>query len=135
MSAGEIHARMARPATPPVHLSLCREPRKREMAPECGAHDATGLCASATIGDGRLNEALHTAQMTLRCDHHHPHVRAWRDASSLENDMADTTAQRTIYSIQWLYRLDTAFHGLPASSQRAAKESFLRALEGRDKGV
>jgi chlorite dismutase len=49
--------------------------------------------------------------------------------------MADTTARRTIYSIQWLYRLDPAFHDLPASGQRAAKESFLRALEGRDKGV
>jgi chlorite dismutase len=72
---------------------------------------------------------------TVRPDYHDHHVRAWRDAASLENDMADTTAQRTIYSIQWLYRLDPAFRQLAPAEQAAAKKSFLTALEGRDTSV
>lgn len=49
--------------------------------------------------------------------------------------MADTTAQRTIYSIQWLYRLDPAFRQIPTAEQAAAKKSFLTALEGREASV
>lgn len=49
--------------------------------------------------------------------------------------MSDTTASRTIYSIQWLYRLDPAFRGLAAGDQATAKKSFLRALEERDGSV
>lgn len=49
--------------------------------------------------------------------------------------MTDTTARRTIYSIQWLYRLDAAFRDLAASDQATAKQSFLRELEQRDGSV
>ena len=49
--------------------------------------------------------------------------------------MAETTPKRTIYSLTWIYRVDPAFHHLPASEQDASKAAFLAALEARDPSV
>jgi len=49
--------------------------------------------------------------------------------------MADTTSNQTIYSVDWLYRVDPAFHQLSEAERTRAKQDFLTALEQRDASV
>ncbi len=49
--------------------------------------------------------------------------------------MAETTPKRTIYSLTWIYRVDPAFHHLPAREQDSSKAAFLAALDARDPSV
>ncbi len=49
--------------------------------------------------------------------------------------MAETSPKQTIYSLTWIYRVDSAFHRLPAGEQDAAKAAFLAALDARDPSV
>lgn len=49
--------------------------------------------------------------------------------------MPDTDAKRTIYSLTWIYRVEPAFHHLPAAEQDAGKAAFLAALAARDPSV
>ncbi len=48
---------------------------------------------------------------------------------------ANHEAKATIYSIFWLYRVDPAFHRLPATQQAKGKQEFLAALEARAAGI
>lgn len=49
--------------------------------------------------------------------------------------MAETSPKQSIYSLTWIYRVDPAFHRLPAGEQDAAKAAFLAALDARDPSV
>ena len=49
--------------------------------------------------------------------------------------MAETAPKQTIYSLTWIYRVDPAFHRLPAREQDASKAEFLAALDARDPSV
>ena len=49
----------------------------------------------------------------------------------METYMAETTPKRTIYSLTWIYRVDPAFHRLPAREPDAGKAACLEALELR----
>lgn len=49
--------------------------------------------------------------------------------------MADTTANKTIYSVYWLYRVDETYHQLNDAQREKAKGQFLAALEARDASI